>query len=30
MQSEFEGHMKTGSFSMVDRVPEGRNSAGSK
>ena len=22
MQSEFEGHMKTGTFSMVDRVPE--------
>ena len=30
MQSEFEGHMKTGTFSMIDRVPEGRKSIGSK
>ena len=25
MQSEFEGHKKTGTFSMVDRVSEGVN-----
>ena len=30
MQSEFEGHMKTGTFLMVDRVPEGRKSVSSK
>ena len=24
MQSEFEGHIETGTFSMVDGVPEGR------
>ena len=28
--SEFEGQMKTRTFSMVDRVPERRKSAGSK
>ena len=30
MQSEFEGHKKTGTFSMVDRVPEGRKPVSSK
>ena len=30
MQSEFEGHIKTGTFSMVDGVPEGRKPVGSK
>ena len=25
MQSEFDSHMKTGTFHMVDRVPKGRN-----
>ena len=25
MQSEFDGHMKTGIFPMVDRVPKGRS-----
>ena len=30
MQSEFEGHMKTGTFLIVDRVPEGRRTVGSK
>ena len=30
MQSELEGHMKTGTFSMIDRVPEGRKPVGSK
>ena len=30
LQSEFEGHMKAGTFSIVDRVPERRNSVGSK
>ena len=30
MRSEFEGHTKTGTFSMVDRVPEGRKPASSK
>ena len=30
MRSEFEGHMKAGTFSMVDRVPEERKSVGSK
>ena len=29
-QSEFEGHTKTGTFSMVDRVPEGCKPVGSK
>ena len=29
-KSEFDGCMKTGTFSMVDRVPEGRKPAGSK
>ena len=24
MRSEFEGHIKTGTFSTVDRIPEGR------
>ena len=24
MKLEFDGHIKTGTFSMVDRVPEGR------
>ena len=28
--SEFEGHMKIGTFPMVDRVPEGRKHVGSK
>ena len=30
MQSEFEGHIKTGTFSMVDGVQEGRKPVGSK
>ncbi|CAM9312748.1 unnamed protein product [Ascophyllum nodosum] len=30
MPSKFEWHMKTGTFSMVDRVPEGRKPVGSK
>ena len=30
MQSEFEGCMKTGTFSMKDRVPERRKPVGSK
>ena len=30
IQSEFEGHIKTGTFSMVDEVPEGRKPVGSK
>ena len=30
MQSEFEGHIKTGTFSMVYRVSEGRKPVGSK
>ena len=30
MQSEFDGHMKTGTFHMVDRVPEGRKYVSSK
>ena len=30
MQSEFKGHMKTGTFSMVGRVPEGRKPVGSR
>ena len=30
MQSKFEGHIKTGTFSMVDTVPEGRKPVGSK
>ena len=30
MQSEFERHMKTGTFSMVGTVPEGRKPVGSK
>ena len=30
MQSEFEGHMETGTFSIVDRVPESRKPVGSK
>ena len=30
MQSEFEGYMKTGTFSMVDRVSEGRKPVDSK
>ena len=30
MQSEFEGHTKAGTFSMVDSVPEGRKPVGSK
>ena len=29
MQSEFDGHMKAGTFHMVDRVPKGRKSASS-
>ena len=30
MQSEFEVNMKTRTFSMVNRVPEGRKPVGSK
>ena len=30
MQSEFERHMKAGTFSMVDRVPERRKPVDSK
>ena len=30
MQSKFEGHMKTATFSMVDIVSEGRKPVGSK
>ena len=30
MKSEFDGHTKTGSFSMVDRVPKGRKQVSSK
>ena len=30
MQSEFDGHTKTGTFHMVDRVPEGRKPVSSK
>ena len=30
MQSEFDGHMKTRTFHMVDRVPEGRKPVRSK
>ena len=30
MSSDFEGYMKTGTLSMVDRVSEGRKPAGSK
>ena len=30
MQSEFEGHMKTRTFSIGDRVPERRRPEGSK
>ena len=30
MQSEFDGHMKTGTFHKVDRVPEGRKPVSSK
>ena len=30
MQSDFDGHMKTGTFHMVDRVPEGRKPVSSK
>ena len=30
MQSEFEGRIKTGTFSMVDGVPEERKPVGSK
>ena len=30
MRSEFEGHMKTVTFSMVNRVPEGRKPVSSK
>ena len=30
MQSAFEGRVKTGIFSMVDRVPEGRKPVGSE
>ena len=29
LQSEFQGHMKTGTLSMVDRVSEGRKPVGS-
>ena len=29
-QSEFDGHTKTGTFHMVDRVPEGRKRVSSK
>ena len=30
MKSEFDGHTKTGPFSMVDRVPKGRKPVSSK
>ena len=30
MQSEFDGHMKTGTFHAVDRVPEGQKPVSSK
>ena len=30
MQLEFDGHVKTGTFHVVDRVPEGRKSVSSK
>ena len=30
MKLEFDGHMQTGTFSMVDRVPEGRKPVSSK
>ena len=30
MKSEFDGHTKTGAFSMVDRVPKGRKPVSSK
>ena len=30
MQSKFDGHMKTGTFHMVDRVPKGRKPVSSK
>ena len=30
MKSEFDGHTKTGTFSMVDRVPKGRKPVSSK
>ena len=30
MKSEFDGHTKTGVFSMIDRVPKGRKPASSK
>ena len=30
MRSEFKGHMRTETFSMVDRVSEGRKAIGSK
>ena len=30
MESEFDGHTKTGPFSMVDRVPKGRKPVSSK
>ena len=30
MQSEFDGHTKTGTFHIVDRVPEGRKPVSSK
>ena len=30
MQSEFDDHMKTVIFQMVDRVPEGRKYVSSK
>ena len=30
MRPEFEGHMETGTFSMVDKVPEGLKPVDSK
>ena len=30
MQSEFDGHMKTGTFHLVDRVSEDRKSVSLK
>ena len=30
MKSEFEGHSKTGTFSMVDRIPKGSKPVSSK
>ena len=30
MKLEFDGHIKTGTFSMIDRVPEGRKPVSSK